>query len=302
MARGSVKNVCGGLFLSLVFYQLLTGTAPWAESVNTASLCQLGEQYLSRGEYDKAVKAFEQAVRNNPDSEHGYAGMGRGYLKLGADGVMSNPMLLEKGVDSLISALRINPGSADLHFDLGLAWLALGNREKALQEQKSLEIISPSMAAKLATAISGFRQPPVFREAGAGSGASMDQTGVRIVGNAVLVPVTLALGGQSAQVILVLDTGASMTTITSDVAYRLGIRMDKAPVGKMRVADGRNVEARVVRIERVEAGPYSKAGMVVAVLPQHGPSLGYDGLLGMDFLRDLHYYVDFRNRVINWTP
>jgi tetratricopeptide (TPR) repeat protein len=302
MARENIKRVCGSLVHSLVFILLATGAAPCADSDNAASLCRLGDQYLSRGEYGKAVKTFEQAVRVNPDSAEGYAGMGRGYLKLGADGGVNNPMLLEKGVDAFMSALRINPGMADVRGDLGLAWLALGNREKALQEQKSLEIISPRMAAMLATAISGFRHPPVFREMGTGRGTNGGSTGVRIVGNAVLVPVNLSLGINTAQAILVLDTGASMTTITPDVAYRLGIRLDQAPVGRMRVADGRGVEARAVRLDRVEAGPYSKAGLVVAVLPQHGHSPDYDGLLGMDFLRDLHYYVDFRSRVINWAP
>ncbi len=36
--------------------------------------------------------------------------------------------------------------------------------------------------------------------------------------------------------------------------------------------------------------------------PERGPVLKFDGLLGMDFLRDLHYQVDFKRKVINWAP
>ncbi len=42
--------------------------------------------------------------------------------------------------------------------------------------------------------------------------------------------------------------------------------------------------------------------MIVAVIEQRGFALKFDGLLGMDFLRDLHYHVDFKRKIINWAP
>ena len=290
------------IVLTLIIFLLLSVSAARADSDSAASLCRLGDRYLSQGDYGNAVKVFEQAVRINPDNAAGYAGLGRSYLKLGANEVMNNPMLLEKGVTAFKTALRLNPGLADVRRDLGLTWLALGNRDEALREQKLLEKDAPQMARELAAAIAGFRSSPAYRELGAGGASEGNQTAVDIKWNTVLVPVTLAIGGQSAQAVLVLDTGASMTAITPDVASRLGIRLDQAPVGRMQVADGRMVEARAVRLDRVTAGPNSKAGMVVVVVEQRGAELKFDGLLGMDFLRDLHYQVDFKHKVINWAP
>jgi tetratricopeptide (TPR) repeat protein len=286
------------LFLVMFF---LTAVATFgAESDAAANLCRLGNSYLFHGEYDSAVRMFQQVVRINPDAAAGYAGLGRGYLKLGANEVMTNPILLEKGVDAFTTALGIDPGLAEVRRDLGLTWLALGNRQQALQEQKLLERSAPAMAAELATAIAGFHPSAVYRERGAGGGAEGSLTEVRIVRNTVLVPVTLVHGGQTAQARLVLDTGAARTVITPRVAAQLGIRLDQAPVERMRVADGRGVAARAVRVDRVETGPHAKSGMVVVVMDQQGPAPGFDGLLGMDFLRDLRYHVDFTNRVIIW--
>ena len=144
--------------LTLVTFLLLTASAARADSDSAASLCRLGDRYLSQGDYGNAVKAFEQAVRIDPDAAQGYAGLGRGYLKLGANEVMSNPMLLEKGIAAFDAALRLNPGLADVRRDLGLTWLALGNREQALREQKLLEKARPADGQR---AGSGNRRLPL---------------------------------------------------------------------------------------------------------------------------------------------
>jgi len=102
--------------------------------------------------------------------------------------------------------------------------------------------------------------------------------------------------------VLVLDTGAAVTVITPAIASRLGIQLDQAPAGTLQVVGGGSVEARAVRLDRVTAGPHTKSGMTVAVIEHKGPQVKFDGLLGMDFLRDLRYHVDFQHKVINWAP
>ncbi len=127
-----------------------------------------------------------------------------------------------------------------------------------------------------------------------------EPTKVRIRGNAVLVPVTLSCGGYEADVHLLLDTGASRTTISTDVADLLSVNLGKERKARVRVVGGAVLDARVVRMNHLTVGPHTKRSVDVFVIPHEGPAAGYDGLLGMDVLRGLKYRVDFKKQVILW--
>jgi len=94
----------------------------------------------------------------------------------------------------------------------------------------------------------------------------------------------------------VLDTGASRTTITTDVADQLSISLSKERKARVQVVGGAVIEARVVRMNHLTVGPHTKRNADVFVIPHEGPAAGYDGLLGMDVLRGVKYRVDFKSR------
>jgi predicted aspartyl protease len=127
-----------------------------------------------------------------------------------------------------------------------------------------------------------------------------EPTKVKIRGDTVLVPATLEYSGYETDVHLLLDTGSSRTTISTDIADRLSINLSRERKVRVQVVGGAVIEARVVRINSLTVGPHTKRNWDVIVVPHEGPAARYDGLLGMDVLRGLQYRVDFKNQVIIW--
>lgn len=89
---------------------------------------------------------------------------------------------------------------------------------------------------------------------------------------------------------LMVDTGASLTTISPAVAARLTPVPGSESEGLSSMADGRRVKVKVFRVGTLEVGRSKEALVVVAVLPP--PGAGVDGLLGMSFLEHFAVRVD----------
>jgi predicted aspartyl protease len=125
---------------------------------------------------------------------------------------------------------------------------------------------------------------------------SISVTRVRIKGNRVLVPVTINYRGREVRANFVLDTGAEVSTISPALAERLNIDPKDT-----RVAFAQGIGSAVhatpsVKLDYVLVGPNRKYDVDFIVIS----AAGQDGLLGMNFLRELRFHVNFDTSTIKW--
>lgn len=119
---------------------------------------------------------------------------------------------------------------------------------------------------------------------------------VRISGNQVLVPVTVSYRGKEVQATFLLDTGATTCTISPALANRLNIDPRDANASLAQGVGGAVFLVGQTTLDYVVVGPNRKYDVAVSVIP----SGKNDGLLGMNFLRELRYHIDFDSHVIRW--
>lgn len=142
--------------------------------------------------------------------------------------------------------------------------------------------------------------PPEFREMINFTPTQTLHTAVKIRDGAVLVPVELHNGDIVVKTWLILDTGATATTISEDLAARLGFGPQQTRPGTSRLADGRVVPIRVGTISRLAVGKKHQENALLAVLAGADDGRESEGLLGMSFMQEYRYELDMDHAVIRW--
>lgn len=125
------------------------------------------------------------------------------------------------------------------------------------------------------------------RETGANE-IAVGRTGNHLFANAVLN------GKVNAK--LLIDTGASFVVLSSVVAKALNIDISSAKDGKMDVkltlADGREVSGKIFKLDTISIGKVKASDVQAAVIFQENAFQGFDGLLGMSFLKLFKFEIN----------
>jgi len=124
------------------------------------------------------------------------------------------------------------------------------------------------------------------------------ETKVTVKDNQVLVPVTLGYGGKEVQVSLLLDTGASITTLNSESVKKF--RYAEPSRAKLIVPGGKTIDADVIQLSYIRVGPHKIKNLQAGIIDHKGMPVEFQGLLGMNFLREVDYKIDFQRQVIVW--
>ena len=256
-----------------------------------------GARHLNAGNYQKAIRSYESAIKTKQDGAAAYKGLGLAYYKLGNYEIAYDVEMISAAANAFNQSL-VMKYDPEVGYLLGLSYLALDDKENAETAYASLKSRDPALAGKLAEKISAYVKPARFNYTRSAAPRS-DATSVLIDGNRVLVPVTLSYRGRAVNSTLMLDTGASVTAISEGVADRLGVEARDTYPALVTVADGRNVGCRWFVADSLAVGPKSTPQLRTAILPGSLP--GVDGLLGMDFLKTVRYHVNFSRSVIEWN-
>lgn len=125
-------------------------------------------------------------------------------------------------------------------------------------------------------------------------------TPVIIKHDQVLLPVTISLRGKTVEALFLLDTGASVTTISEGLAVRLGVTASEVRGGRTTIADGRTVGSYLFQADSLAVGSRSVTNAQVSIISR-SVGQGYEGLLGMNFLKNFRYHLNFDRSVIEWS-
>ncbi len=125
-------------------------------------------------------------------------------------------------------------------------------------------------------------------------------TKIIVRGNQVLIPVKIAYDRRETSIYLLMDTGATRTSVHSPVADQLYINLYRAQKSRADIAGGGAIDTNIVTLDNFQIGPHVIQNFNVAFIPYEGRTVNFDGLLGMDVLGRFGYKIDLTKQTITW--
>ncbi len=99
-----------------------------------------GGTYWRNGVWNSELELWMDCVKKSPGKDRPHNCLGTVFLNQGKH---------QEAADQYKEALRINPKFAEVHYNLGNAYLTIGDPVLALKEYEILKTMSPSLASRL---------------------------------------------------------------------------------------------------------------------------------------------------------
>jgi hypothetical protein len=125
-------------------------------------------------------------------------------------------------------------------------------------------------------------------------------TKISIVNNVIIVPVVFRNKGRKVKARMILDTGASVTTLYSALASQLNLNKNKLTRARSINANGVPSDSLLTKVDHIEVDDKILANSEVVVIQSHS-NIGADGLLGNSFLRFFNFTIDYEKQLLRWN-
>jgi tetratricopeptide (TPR) repeat protein len=117
---------------------------------------QIGYCYGELDNYSKAIEAYKQAIRIDPDAADTYYNLGNVYFALDN---------YSKAIEAYKQAIRIDPDYANALYNLGNVYFALDNYSKAIEAYKQAIRIDPDAAITYVNLGGTYGQLGLYKDA-----------------------------------------------------------------------------------------------------------------------------------------
>lgn len=155
-----MKNIRTGLLaisVALLFFGVEAFAAgsvskPAGDTRPGVSQYNEGVQLMKQGQYEKAAKKFEAALKKNPHMAEAYNNLGYSLRKQGSGN-------FEQALKHYNSAIALKSDLAEAYMYRGVLHKLMGNEGKALADHKTLTGLDRGLADALQAAIASGEEP-----------------------------------------------------------------------------------------------------------------------------------------------
>jgi clan AA aspartic protease (TIGR02281 family) len=179
---------------------------------------------------------------------------------------------------ALVAGLSVAAGALQLHPDPSIA-LALDRLLPAVEGSRPPAVLAESTQVE-PLALATAAPEPAATSGRLGEGEDEVVLPYEGSGSSLLVQISLEQGSRSQDVVMIFDTGASITTLDTETLRSLGVRVPAdAPVLEVHTAGG-DRQTRLVRLDRLWIGGFEVEGVTVGVCDdcRMGRTVGLLGL------------------------